>query len=537
MGSRSQNSRPNDRQIRLACLLLAAASSWLIGVTGTAQAADSALFSIHTHAISGLIRQVWILDVSRCENGERDLMVLSTVGGPPKQEKRLTWMPCGSALETGSSQILERVLPEATVLVDIAAIPGRSGAQLLTVSAAGIRVDALYGPESSLDLTVPGGLPLPPRPWEIGRVEIVADWNSNGRPSALVPSLRGAWLVELPSGDARQIEMPIYASYRTHLPFFPTPVWKWMVQEVNWPTLARADDNGDGRLDLFVLSRWAIYIYHAGPDGLPDEPSRRLDYVPFDAKIERRHESTADNYFVRDLNGDTRADIILSSIHGGLMSGHSSTQIFLNGGTGVEIDREPDAVRETEGGLSGFNFSDIDGDGREEIIETTMPFGLVQMIRILVTRRAKTHFRVLVLDPNSPGGTRTVFEDEFSFRLNFGDSSISGLIPGLGDWNGDGVRDLYVMRGKEEIGFRLGSKRPGEPVFGRITGRQSVPLPSGESRIGDLNGDGLDEIVAFSDTDPDQPLIVLQNLGRLPGTPSNLRSAPKTTNMDSTAAD
>ena len=53
-----------------------------------------------------------------------------------------------------------------------------------------------------------------------------------------------------------------------------------------------------------------------------------------------------------------------------------------------------------------------------------------------------------------------------------------------------------------------------------------MPLQSGESRIADLNGDGLDEIVSFTDTDSDQPLIVLENLGRLPGTRPELTSLP-----------
>ena len=505
---------------------LAAVSGWLTGAPVAAQAADSAPFRIHSHDISGLVQQVWTLDVSRCENGESDLLVLSTEGSPPSEQKMLTWMPCGSALEPGDPRILERPLPDATVLVDVSMIPGRIGPQLLTVSAAGIRIEALQGSEPPRDLTIPGGLPLPPRPWEIGRVEIVEDWNDNGRPTALVPALRGAWLVDLTSGDAREIEMPIYASYMTYMPFLPATVLKWMIQEVTWPTLARADDNGDGRLDLFALSRWEIWIYHAGPDGLPNEPSRRLEFVPFDAETERRHAATVNNYFARDLDGDTRADVILSTIGGGLMDGRSSTQIHLNGGNGVSIDAKPDAIRKTKGGFSGFNFVDIDGDGREEIIETTIEFGIVQIVRVLLTRKAETRFRVLVLDPASPDGTRSIFEDDFSFRLNFGDASISGLIPSLGDWNGDGVKDLYVARSDDEIGFRLGSKAQGKPVFGRTTGRQHVPLPSGQSRVADLNGDGLDEIIAYADTDPDQPLIVLHNLGRLPGTRPELTSVP-----------
>ena len=114
--------------------------------------------------------------------------------------------------------------------------------------------------------------------------------------------------------------------------------WKWIIQEVTWPSISRADDNGDGRLDLFALSRWGIWIYHSGPDGLPSTPSRKLALVPFDPETERRHEATVNNYFARDLDGDTRADLLLNTIVGGLMDGRSRTQIQLNRGTGVSLD-------------------------------------------------------------------------------------------------------------------------------------------------------------------------------------------------------
>jgi len=526
VGPHIQSWSPRVSRALVVFISLATLVGWLGSRPAVVRAADPEPFKIHSHDIKGLVQQVWPLAVSRCENGESDLMVLSTQGGPPNLQKLLTWMPCGSALSPGDPRILERPLSDAAVIVDISTIPGRSGPQLLTVSAKGIRVEALQGSEAPVDFSVPGGLPLPPRPWEIGRVQIVDDWNGDGHLSALVPALGGAWLVDLASGESRKIEMPIYASYMTYMPFLPATVWKWMIQEVTWPTLARADDNGDGRSDLFALSRWAVWIYHMGPDGLPGEPSRRLEFVPFDVEAERRHEATVNNYFARDIDGNGRADVILSTIEGGLMDGRSNTRIYLNRGDGAAIDGTPDAIRETEGGFSGFNFVDLDGDGREEIIETTMEFGLMQMVRVLVTRKAKTSFRVLVLDPEAMDGMRTIFKDEFSFRLNFEDANISGLIPSLGDWNGDGIRDLYVARSDDEIGFRLGSKTPGEPVFGRIKGHQEVPLESGESRIADLNGDGLDEIVAFTDTGSDQPLIVLENLGRLPGTRPELTSVP-----------
>ena len=501
-----------------ATLLTAAAV--LFPALSAVSAEDPAAFAIRSHDIQGVIHQVWPMSVNTCENAASDLLVLSSLGTPPHAEKRLTWMPCGSAVSPGDPRIVARALPDDTAVVDVARLPGRTGAQLFLISANGIRIESLErsDPYPPRMIEIPGGLPLPLRPWEISRIPIVDDWQDLGPPNALVPSLRGGWLVDLTSGAAREIPLPMYGEYRTWMPNLPATVWKWMLQEVVWPTLARADDNGDGRLDLFALSRWEIWIYHTGPQGLPSEPSRRLRLSPFDEETERRHEATATNYFARDLDGDTRADLLLSTIGGGIMDGRSTTRIMLNKGAGVSTDSAPDAERNIDGGVAGFTFLDLNGDGRDEIIETSLEFGVLQIVRFLLTSRAETRVRVLELDPESAGGTRTLFEDDVSIRLDFDESSVTGLVPNFGDWNGDGVKDFYVARGNDEIGFRMGSTVAGKPLFGSIVGRQKVPLPGGESRVADLDGDGLDEIVAFNDRNPDLPLVVFENLGNLPGT-------------------
>lgn len=498
----------------------------LFAGTATAAAEDSSPFAVRRHDVRGLVLQVWPLSVSVCEDGSRDLLVLSSEGGPPTQRRFATFMPCGSALRPGDPRIRVHPIAAAAVAVDVARLPGRTGPQLLSVSAAGLRIEALEGDPAAREIAIPGGLPLPPRPWEIGRLPMVEAWNDDGRPAALLPTPTGAWLVDLAREDApppRRIELPVYASYQTSMPDLPETVWKWMVQEVHWPTLTRADDDGDGRRDLFALSRYGIWIYHASPGGLPSTPSRKLDFVPFDEKAERRFETSIHNYFTRDLDGDTRADLVINLIQGGLMEGRSTTRIHLNHGRGASLAGRPDAVLEAHGGIAGVDFIDLEGDGRLELLETNFEFGVLQLVRLLVSRRAETKVRILALDPASPGGVRTLFEDQLALPLDFKESRFAGILPGMGDWNGDGLLDLFVTRGDQAIGFRLGSQAPGEPRFGPIAGTQAVPLVAGASRVTDLDGDGLDEIVAFTSTDPDPPLVVLENLGRLPGSPSSLR--------------
>lgn len=518
-GRRSRRRGSTRGPLGLVCLL-----AFALGLDlPAAGSEDSSPFATRLHDIRGRIVQVWPLRVSRCDDGSGDLLILSSEGGPPTQKRFATWLPCGSALLPGDSRIRVRPIADAAVIVDVASIPGRTGPQLLSVSAAGLRIESLDGPPNPLDRPIPDGLPLPPRPWEIGRLPLVEAWNDDGKPMALVPALTGAWLVDLASGESRRIELPIYASYESFMPYLPETVWKWLVQEVNWPTLARADDNGDGRRDLFALSRWGIWIYHTGPAGLPSSPSRRLEYVPFDEKTERRHEASAHNYFALDLDGDTSADLILNTIQGGLMDGRSTTRIHLNSGAGVKIDGPPTALREIHGGFAAVDFIDLEGDGVMEVLETSFEFGVLQLVKLLVSQRADTTVRILALDPTAPGGLRTLFEDRLSFGLDFKEGRFADLVPGLGDWNGDGLLDLFVPRADDAIGFRLGSRAAGAPRLGGIVGRQPVPLASGASRIADLDGDGLDEIVAYSTSDPEPPLVVLENLGRLPGSKNSLR--------------
>ena len=125
--------------------LLLVAASLLGPLVPGARGEDSSPFRIHLHDVRGRIVQAWPLAVSACDDGSGDLLILSSEGGPPDQMRFATWMPCGSALVPGDPRIVVRKISEAAVAVDVSPVPGRPGPQLLSVSAAGLRIESLAG--------------------------------------------------------------------------------------------------------------------------------------------------------------------------------------------------------------------------------------------------------------------------------------------------------------------------------------------------------------------------------------------------------
>ena len=348
---------------------------------------------------------------------------------------------------------------------------------------------------------------------------MVEDWNGDGAPVALLPTLRGGLLIDLASGATRRLELPLIAQYRTWDPDLPARVRKLMISEVHWPVLMRGDDDGDGRVDLFALTRWRIWVFRNGPAGLPEEPTRRIRLRPFSPEEEVRFEATDVTYFAADLDGDRLTDLLLHRISGGVMDGQTVTDIHLNKGEGAQADGAPDAQLRVERGFSGYEPMDLDGDGRSEIIETSFEFGIMQLIRMLLTRKSNVSVRILNADPDAPGRFRKSWEHDMTFRLNFGEGRIEGLFPTAeGDWNADGRRDLLYPDGRERLAIRLGEAHDGGPGFGKPVARQPIGLDAGRTRVTDVNGDGLDDLIAYDPRDATGRIFVLTNRGILPGT-------------------
>ena len=287
------------------------------------------------------------------------------------------------------------------------------------------------------------------------------------------------------------------------------------------PRLATGNDDGDGRPDLFALSRYDVAVYRSGPEGLPAQPSRRVTLRPFTDDEELRYLASSVSLFARDLDGDGLADLVQHRTFGTLLRSHATTNVWRNRGGGADPTAPPDAQIEGSGGFGSIFLEDLDGDGRLEAVQLLVPFGAVQLVRAVLTDTVQARLRVfrfagpaLAAEPS--------FADDVTIAVETREGRVAGVLPTvLGDFDGDGLKDLAFGESLVRLVLRLGVRGTRGPGFGPVAARQAMPAAD-RAVVGDFDGDGLDDLAAI-DTRSERGVALLRNRGAL-GRPGELRT-------------
>jgi len=353
---------------------------------------------------------------------------------------------------------------------------------------------------------------------------MIGDWDGHGAAELLVPGRTGARLLGLDGRPPRALAAAVIAHYVTQ--DGPDELLDgWLRARITWPEIIRGNDNGDPWPDLFAVDRFGMAIFHGSANGPPSQPSEGLVFKPFRPEEERRHRSTWQRGFVTDVDGDQRTDLVLHRSVGTMLHSRSRTVVRLNPGTGLAASAAPAALLESTGVFATLGVVDLDGDGHKELVQTSVNFGIPQLIRLLARRRVTAVLRVYQLDPQAQNGLRETFHTNLSYGIDFEAARLRGILPSLeGDWNGDGRRDLLYGDGPRRARIRLGTPGPTGPTFGPAGG--PIPLPAGRGLlVMDADGDGLDDLVMWNASDPDGRLWRLRNRGVLPASVPVLRGA------------
>ena len=229
----------------------------------------------------------------------------------------------------------------------------------------------------------------------------------------------------------------------------------------------------------------------------------------------------------RDIDADGLADLILSETQGGVMDAGSNTYIYFNRGSGWDLTK-PDYAWETSGSLGTDMLADLDGKPGLELMRIEVPMTVLEMIEIFLQEAIDANLSVYGLKrpqfpPAAPLESEPWIEVKLGIELDFETSRTAGFVPTLEfDLNGDGFMDYISSTNGTRIEVYVGSREGG---YKKRSARQSVPT-EGQLRGGDLNGDGLTDLVIFNTRRENEPVRLLTNRGTLPGTPQRLASHP-----------
>jgi hypothetical protein len=486
---------------------------------------EEAIFEPETLRVDGRPIEVTPAWFDQSGGGRRRGLIVAFVrGSPPDQSRGLALFPPGPSgrYAPQPTQVLD--LSGPVVAYDLVRDPDRSGERIALLMADRILLLTPFSPVATQTIPLDPAVPLPAPTRDFARLRFIDAWEGGSTPSALVPTLQGGRIVHLDGSRGPALSLPLLADYSMQGPG-PPPQDEFVVAAVSWPGLARADDDGDGRLDLFALSRFSVWIFRLGPGGLPSTPTRRLALRAFTPAEELRHRATSLRVIVRDLDGDGRADLLVHRTSGTLLRSHSVTTVYRNHGDGIRLEDPPWLLLDDSDALSSADVMDLAGDGRMELVSSRIAFGIVQVARALAVRRVEIELRVFPL--GGTGGTppKPSWTGAVSLPLDFGEGRVATLLPTAeGDWNGDGRKDLLYGLARDEIAVHLGVATEAGPGFGPRLATQRAPA-QGLTCVADLDGDGFDDLVVYDPRDEKGAVEVLWNRGALPGAPPRLRRA------------
>jgi hypothetical protein len=162
---------------------------------------------------------------------------------------------------------------------------------------------------------------------------------------------------------------------------------------------------------------------------------------------------------VLDINGDRRADVIITKIGGGITTLRTETVIFTGQADGG-FSKGPAQVFREDGFSTLLRFVDLDGDRRFEMLHPKTEVSILAMTKALMSSELSMDLRIRRLSKDE----KEVFESKPSQRIDLTlgldfkqGGAIRGAYPLAGhDFDGDGKNDIIVPRGASEMGLHHG---------------------------------------------------------------------------------
>jgi hypothetical protein len=474
-------------------------------------------FAIYDLQVKGSVVSVIPADL----NGDQrvDLVVISKTGTFPNVVR---WVSVFWQQEAGHfnqrPDLAWEMDPEATV-IDVGPLSSEANHKAI-VYLTGTEVRAYHlkagaRPSPTMLLKIPTATAFP-EPGELPSWPLIYDWKGTGRAWLGIPQFGQLSLSPLGSdgslaaAETVQIYQPpfIFGMERDQ-----RLVRDYSLQLVyRMPQLFVQDFNGDGRADLIAAWQDHLAVYLQDAAGrFPAQPSKTF-HLDIRTDQEKARRSIFVSPLVADLNGDGRADLILTKMIGRVTDRRLVTMVYLN--RDGSLPSRPDARFEQEGFGTTLLVKDLNGDGKQDLIFPLVKIGVANIIRNLLSNRVDVSlfaylYREQGIYRASPDWIRS-----FSYQIDMSDGvMLEGAWPNIeGDFDGDGKADLLVAR-NDEIAIYLAT--PGM-FFAREPAVRLSIKTSPHLLVQDLRHQGRADIVMWSEGQRDwsSAVKVLMNTGQ-----------------------
>jgi hypothetical protein len=190
-----------------------------------------------------------------------------------------------------------------------------------------------------------------------------------------------------------------------------------------------------------------------------------------------RHGTAPSFVAVADLNGDGKPDLVVV----GSINAPNNVSVLLNTTTpgAAAPTFAPRAIFTAGRGPFSVAITDVNGDGKPDLVVANFNSASVSVL----------------LNTTTPGAAAPTFASQVGFNTGQGARSVT-----VADLNGDGKPDLVVASGANTVSVLLNTTATGAttPTFASkvdfAAGMGSVSVA-----VGDLNGDGLPDIVVVNE--------------------------------------
>lgn len=212
---------------------------------------------------------------------------------------------------------------------------------------------------------------------------------------------------------------------------------------------------------------------------------------------------------VEDLNGDNQPDILTESLlNKGVFDKENDFRLHLGrlDSGPISYHNNEDALLASSGLQYGLITTDIDGDGRKDLLVRKVRLSFGRVIRALLSGNVslQLHFYRMTDEDTFAEEANYVTKTNVQFSLSSGQVDIPAIK--VADFDADGLQDLMMQTDTNQLSFQNGVS--GEELFSEQAVERTVALPrNGDlASADDINDDGrADLVIRYNAADGDGP--------------------------------